>query len=166
MAGRSSWGNSLIILIVFALLASLSVWSNYAELDSVTRGDGRVISSMQNQSVQAGEGGIILRRYVSENSSVSKGELLFEIDPIDAASELNQMFTKAQNGSGKNSHAYDKSGKTMQHYSIYELETGDNSQIVCLNWSDELEKKGHVDELNLTIGFKEYGDFVRFRAYD
>ena len=34
------------------------------------------------------------------------------------------MFTKAQNGSGKNSHAYDKSGKTMQHYSIYELETG------------------------------------------
>ena len=79
-------------------------------------------------------------------------------------SELNQIFTKAQNGSGKNSHAYDKSGKTMQHYSIYELETGDNSQIVCLNWSNELEKKGHVDELNLTIGFKEYGDFVRFRA--
>ena len=94
MAGRSSWGNSLIILIVFALLASLSVWSNYAELDSVTRGDGRVISSMQNQSVQAGEGGIILRRYVSENSSVSKGELLFEIDPIDAASELNQMLQR------------------------------------------------------------------------
>ena len=94
MAGRSSWGNSLIILIVFALLASLSVWSNYAELDSVTRGDGRVISSMQNQSVQAGEGGIILRRYVSENSSVSKGDLLFEIDPIDAASELNQMLQR------------------------------------------------------------------------
>ena len=94
MAGKSSWGNSLIILIVFALLASLSIWSNYAELDSVTRGDGRVISSMQNQSVQAGEGGIILRRYVSENSSVSKGDLLFEIDPIDAASELNQMLQR------------------------------------------------------------------------
>ena len=45
MAGRSSWGNSLIILIVFALLASLSVWSNYAELDSVTRGDSRRFSS-------------------------------------------------------------------------------------------------------------------------
>jgi len=94
MAGRSSWGNSLIILIVFALLASVSIWSNYAELDSVTRGEGRVISSMQNQSVQAGEGGILLRRYVSENSSVSKGDLLFEIDPIDAASELNQMLQR------------------------------------------------------------------------
>ena len=91
MAGRSSWGNSLIILIVLALLVSLAAWANYAELDSVTRGEGRVVSSMQNQSVQAGEGGIILRRYVSENSAVLKGDLLFEIDPIDAASELNQM---------------------------------------------------------------------------
>ena len=94
MAGRSGWGNSLIILIVLALLVSLSIWANYAELDSVTRGEGRVISSMQNQSVQAGEGGIILRRYVSENSTVSKGDLLFEIDPIDAASELNQMLQR------------------------------------------------------------------------
>ena len=80
--------------------------------------------------------------------------------------ELNQMFTKARNASGKSNHAYDKSGKTIQHYSIYELETGDNSQVVCLNWSDKLENDGHVDELSVTIGFKEYGDFVRYRAYD
>ncbi|MBT6545457.1 MAG: HlyD family type I secretion periplasmic adaptor subunit [Rhodobacteraceae bacterium] len=94
MAGRSSWGSSLIIVIVLALVVSLAVWSNYAELDNVTRGEGRIISSMQNQSVQAGEGGTILRRYVSENSSVAKGELLFEIDPIDATSELNQMVQR------------------------------------------------------------------------
>jgi len=91
MAGRSGWGSSLIIVVVIALVASLSAWSTYAELDNVVRGEGRIISSIQNQSVQAGEGGIILRRYVSENSSVTKGELLFEIDPIDASSELNQM---------------------------------------------------------------------------
>ena len=91
MAGRSGWGSSLIIVIVIALIASLSTWSTYAELDNVARGEGRIISPIQNQSVQAGEGGIILRRYVSENSSVAKGELLFEIDPIDASSELNQM---------------------------------------------------------------------------
>jgi len=91
MAGRSGWGSSLIIVIVIALIASLSTWSTYAELDNVARGEGRIISPIQNQSVQAGEGGIILRRYVSENSSVARGDLLFEIDPIDASSELNQM---------------------------------------------------------------------------
>ena len=91
MAGRSGIGSSLVLFIVLALVATLVAWSNYAELDNVTRGDGRVISSMQNQPVQAGEGGILLKRYVSENSTVLKGDLMFEIDPIDAASELNQM---------------------------------------------------------------------------
>lgn len=94
MDEASSWGNSFILFIVLMMLIVAGFWSNYAELDSVTRGDGRIISSMQNQTVQAGEGGIILRRYVSENSSVSKGDLLFEIDPIDASSELNQTIKR------------------------------------------------------------------------
>lgn len=94
MAGRSNRGSSLVLLLIFMFLASVGWWSNYAELDSVTRGEGRIISSMKNQTVQAGEGGIILRRYVSENSSVSKGDLLFEIDPVDASSELNQMMQR------------------------------------------------------------------------
>lgn len=95
MSGRVGFGSSLVLFIVIALVTCLLVWSNYAELDNVTRGDGRIVSSMQNQSVQAGEGGILLRRYVSENSIVLKDELLFEIDPIDAASELNQMSKRA-----------------------------------------------------------------------
>lgn len=84
----------MIIILVFILVVLLAFWSTTAELDNVTRGQGRIISSMQNQIVQAGEGGIILQRYVSENSKVSKGDLLFEVDPIDAASELNQMMQR------------------------------------------------------------------------
>ena len=94
MSGRSGWSGSLILFVVLLLVASLVVWSNFAELDNVTRGDGRVVSSAQNQSVQAGEGGVILRRYVSENSAVSAGDVLFEIDPIEAQSELNQMLQR------------------------------------------------------------------------
>ena len=94
MSGRVGWSGSLILFVVLALVASLIFWSTIAELDNVTRGEGRVISSAQNQSVQAGEGGVILRRYVSENSSVAEGEILFEIDPIEAQSELNQMLKR------------------------------------------------------------------------
>jgi len=94
MSGRSGLSGSLILFVVLALVASLVVWSNFAELDNVTRGEGRVVSSAQNQLVQAGEGGVILRRYVSENSAVSAGDLLFEIDPIEAESELNQMLQR------------------------------------------------------------------------
>ena len=68
--------------------------------------------------------------------------------------------------SGENKHQYDKSGETIQVVIGYDLPSGDNSQIVCINWSDKLEKDGHVDELNLSIGTKEYSDFVLFRAFN
>ena len=84
----------------------------------------------------------------------------------EVVNELDQIFTKAKTASGENQHAYDKSGKTIQYYNIYELESGDNSQVVCLNWSDDLENQGHTDELNLTIGLKEYGEFVMYEAYN
>lgn len=94
MAGREGIGGSAILFTIAALIAVLFFWASYAELDNVTRGEGRVVSSVQNQLVQAAEGGVILRRYVSENSFVAKDEILFEIDPIDASSELNTIVTR------------------------------------------------------------------------
>ena len=80
--------------------------------------------------------------------------------------EMKKTFSNARTGSGKSSHPMDTSGKTVQHYHIFELENGDNSQVVCLNYSNELENQGHTDELNLTLGTGEYGDFVSNRAYN
>lgn len=91
MAGREGFAGSTILVTVILLVAALVGWANYAELDNVTRGEGRIVSSLQNQIVQAAEGGVILRRFVSENTTVDEGEVLYEIDPVDAASELNQI---------------------------------------------------------------------------
>lgn len=91
MAGREGLAGSTVLITVAALLVLAMLWANWAELDNVTRGEGRIISSLQNQLVQAAEGGVILRRYVSENTVVAEGEVLFEIDPVDASSELNRM---------------------------------------------------------------------------
>mgnify|MGYP001277960640 CR=1 FL=1 len=86
-------------------------------------------------------------------------------DAIPSAREGRDIIGQARTGSGKVSHPIDISGKTIQHYHVFELETGDNSQVVCLNYSTELENQGHTDELNLTLGTGEYGDFVSNRAY-
>jgi membrane fusion protein, adhesin transport system len=91
MAGREGLAGSTIMLTVILLLGLSLVWANWAELDSVTRGEGRIVSSVQNQMVQASEGGVILRRYVSESTVVAEGDVLFEIDPVDASSELNRL---------------------------------------------------------------------------
>lgn len=91
MAGREGLGGSAIMFTIIALVGLAVIWANWAELDNVTRGEGRIVSSVQNQMVQAAEGGVILRRYVSENTVVTEGEVLFEIDPVDASSELNRL---------------------------------------------------------------------------
>jgi membrane fusion protein, adhesin transport system len=94
MAGREGLGGSVIIFTIIVLVGLAIVWANWAELDNVTRGEGRIVSSVQNQMVQASEGGVILRRYVSENTVVTKGEILFEIDPVDASSDLNRLLQR------------------------------------------------------------------------
>ena len=91
MGGREKLSGSMILLTILLLIITTIYWANYAELDNVTRGDGRIISSVQNQMIQASEGGVILRRYVSENTIVTEGQKLFELDPIDASSELNLL---------------------------------------------------------------------------
>ncbi|MCR9152301.1 MAG: HlyD family secretion protein [Rhodobacteraceae bacterium] len=91
MAGREGLSGSAILVTVAALIAALLAWASVAELDNVTRGEGRIVSSVQNQMVQAAEGGVILRRMVAENSHVAEGDVLFEIDPVDAASEFNRL---------------------------------------------------------------------------
>jgi adhesin transport system membrane fusion protein len=90
MAGREGLAGSTIMIVIGVLIVLALVWASWAKLDIVTRGEGRIISSVQNQMVQAAEGGVILRRFVSENSNVVKGEVLFEIDPIDASGEFNR----------------------------------------------------------------------------
>lgn len=91
MEGADGRGSSLILILILGLSIFAIIWANYAELDNVIRGDGRVISSVQNQIIQASEGGVILTRYVSENSTVKEGDILYEIDPVDASTELNQI---------------------------------------------------------------------------
>ena len=66
------------------------VWASVTEIDSVVRGSGETVSEAQNQLVQSSEPGVIIKRYVNEGDIVEKGQLLFDIDPIDAKTQLDQ----------------------------------------------------------------------------
>lgn len=87
VAGQQSSGPSFILFVVALMVALLSYWSTIAELDIVTRGEGKLIAAADNQVVQASEGGVIINRFVEENESVSEKQILFEIDPVDVSAE-------------------------------------------------------------------------------
>ena len=94
MSGREGSRNSVVLFVVVLLIAVSVSWAYLTELDNVTRGEGRIVSAMQNQVIQAAEGGVILTRNVSEGSTVRKDDILFEIDPIDASSEYNRALQR------------------------------------------------------------------------
>lgn len=94
MSGREGSRNSVVLIVVVLLLFMSVTWAYLTELDNVTRGEGRIVSAMQNQVIQAAEGGVILTRNVSEGSTVRKDDVLFEIDPIDASSEYNRALQR------------------------------------------------------------------------
>jgi len=68
----------LAVIGTFFLVAA--VWANYATLDEVTRGDGKVVTSSQLQVVQNMEGGIISEILVKEGALVEKDQILMRID--------------------------------------------------------------------------------------
>tara|TARA_B110000008_G_scaffold161197_1_gene161832 strand:- start:1988 stop:3295 length:1308 start_codon:yes stop_codon:yes gene_type:complete len=91
VAGQQSSGPSFILFVVALMVALLSYWSTIAELDIVTRGEGKLIAAADNQVVQASEGGVIINRFVEENESVSEKQILFEIDPVDVSAEYEKI---------------------------------------------------------------------------
>ena len=95
MEEREGFGNSLIIFVIAALIATGIGWASIAELDNVTRGDGKIVSTTQNQMVQSSESGVILSRSVDENSLVAAGDILYEINPIELQSELDKLQQRA-----------------------------------------------------------------------
>jgi adhesin transport system membrane fusion protein len=90
MAGRQRNTSSVLLLSVVTLLAIILLWASVTELDNVVRGSGKTVSEAQNQLVQSSEPGVIRQRYVSEGDIVTRGDLLFDIDPVDAKTQLDQ----------------------------------------------------------------------------
>ena len=94
LSGSSGIFGSLLLIVIILLVVVLLYWASVTELDNVTRGEGKIVSSMQNQIVQTSEGGVIKARYVDEGMKVEKDFILFEIDPIDAKTSYDQALQR------------------------------------------------------------------------
>ena len=90
MAGKQRNSSSILLLIVVTLIAVIVIWATVTELDNVVRGGGKTVSEAQNQLVQSSEPGVIRARFIDEGDFVNKGQVLFEIDPIDSKAQLEQ----------------------------------------------------------------------------
>ena len=93
----SSGREYLLITLVTTIFAVFIVWANYTQLDLVTRGSGRVIADGQNKNVQSPERGTIATYVVEEGSSVTAGQIIATISPIEAEGVLEELEARLSN---------------------------------------------------------------------
>lgn len=79
-----------LLLAIVAFFVVFLLWANWAHVDEVTRGEGRVIPSRQVQIIQNLEGGILAELFVKEGQVVEEGQILLRIDNIRAESDYKE----------------------------------------------------------------------------
>ena len=97
MSESRSLRNANIILYITVLFwVCIITWANFASLEEVTRGQGRVIASSKIQIIQNLEGGIIEEILVKPGDSVSPGAPLIYLDKTLFQSQLSGLKREKQ----------------------------------------------------------------------
>jgi adhesin transport system membrane fusion protein len=87
-------GAVVAVLLIATLIVCFVGWADWAKLDEVTRGEGRVIPSSKTQMVQSLEGGIVKELLVRTGDRVRKGDVLARIDDTGFSSNLGEVTAK------------------------------------------------------------------------
>nr|WP_069673110.1 HlyD family type I secretion periplasmic adaptor subunit [Pseudomonas simiae] len=79
-----------IIGSLVLIMMILGAWALFAELDEVSKGDGKVIPSSHEQVIQSLEGGILAELHVAEGDLVEQGQVLAQLDPTKSQSNVEE----------------------------------------------------------------------------
>jgi adhesin transport system membrane fusion protein len=81
----------IAVVMIFALFVIAAiVWMNWAKIDVVIRGSGKVSPASQVQNIQSLEGGIISEILVAEGQLVETGQALIKISDIAFSSSFEE----------------------------------------------------------------------------
>ena len=76
--------SGIVVLSIFI------IWAAVAQIDEITRGEGKVIPSRQLQVLQSLDGGIVAEIAVQEGQVVEAGQTLLKIDPTRFVSSVRE----------------------------------------------------------------------------
>ena len=89
-------GSRLIIVASAIAFALFLLWAMFAQVDEVTRGQGKVIPTSKAQLIQSAEPATIRELMVRSGQRVRRGQLLARLADTQSASELGQIQAETQ----------------------------------------------------------------------
>lgn len=78
----------LLLVMIALFFVFFTLWANFATLDEVTRGQGKIIPSSEVQAMQTIDAGIVDEILVKEGDQVEAGQVLARLSDIEASSDL------------------------------------------------------------------------------
>ena len=79
----------IILYVILIFFVTFFIWASRAELEEVTRGNGKIIASSKVQVIQNLEGGIINEIAVKTGQKVQENDLLVKLDETQFLGDLN-----------------------------------------------------------------------------
>jgi membrane fusion protein, adhesin transport system len=83
----------VIRTVVLSLIIAVT-WAAFAQINEITRGDGRVVPLRRMQVIQSLEGGILSQMLVSEGDIVTEGQLIARLDPTQSETSFNATLSE------------------------------------------------------------------------
>jgi adhesin transport system membrane fusion protein len=93
---RPLTGAQMIIVSVAAAFAVFLLWASLAQVDEVTRGEGKVIPSSKIQIITAADPATVSELLVRSGQRVHKGQLLARLDNPESESQLGQLQAETE----------------------------------------------------------------------
>ncbi|MGE0339161.1 MAG: HlyD family type I secretion periplasmic adaptor subunit [Xanthobacteraceae bacterium] len=80
--------------VLAAFVGIFLIWSYFATVDEVSRGEGKVVPSSKTQVVQSLEGGIAKEIYVRQGQPIRKGQTLMLLDDTGFSASMGELSAK------------------------------------------------------------------------
>jgi adhesin transport system membrane fusion protein len=84
---KANRASSIFLFALLGFVLFFIIWANFAPIEELTRGMGKVVPSQEIQIVQSLEGGVLQELLVQEGDSVKKGQVLMRLSDVNFASE-------------------------------------------------------------------------------
>lgn len=86
--------HSRLLLVLATFVGAFLLWSYFATIEEVSRGEGRVVPSSKTQVVQSLEGGIAKEIYVRQGQPIKKGQSLMLLDDTGFSASMGELNAK------------------------------------------------------------------------
>ncbi len=88
-AHQVSSASKLMLWAIFAVFAVLFAWAAVADVETVTRAEGRVVPTARLQTIQNLEGGIVEAIHVKQGAQVQDQQLLVTLSGVQSSADFN-----------------------------------------------------------------------------